>query len=116
MPSSAKISTASSRAGTPAPSGCSVIRPPRCSVSESRTPLNAILGWSQLLRSGAIQARDLNEAFETIERNARVQAELIEELLDVSRIISGKLRLDVQPMDLSSVVDGVVESMRPAAD
>jgi len=83
---------------------------------ELRTPLNAILGWSQLLRSGAIQAREMGEAFETIERNARVQAQLIEELLDVSRIISGKLRLDVQPLDLCGVVDGVIESMRPAAD
>src|SRR2546430_5840691 len=72
---------------------------------ELRTPLNAILGWSQLLRSGAIQPRDMNEGFETIERNARVQAQLIEELLDVSRIISGKLRLDVQPLELASVVD-----------
>jgi PAS domain S-box-containing protein len=83
---------------------------------ELRTPLNAILGWSQLLRSGAIPARDFGEALETIERNSRIQAQLIEELLDVSRIISGKLRLDVQPIDLASIVDGVVESMRPAAD
>ena len=55
-------------------------------------------------------------ALELIDSNARVQAQLIEELLDVSRIISGKLRLDVQAMDLCSVVEGVIESMRPAAD
>jgi PAS domain S-box-containing protein len=83
---------------------------------ELRTPLNAILGWAQLLRVGAVPAQELAQGLETIERNARVQARLIEELLDVSRIISGKLRLDVSRVDLGAVVEASIESVLPAAD
>jgi PAS domain S-box-containing protein len=83
---------------------------------ELRTPLNAILGWAHILRAGGVPPQDLAAGLETIERNARVQTQLIEELLDMSRIISGKLRLDVQPVDLQMVIGEVVESMRPAAD
>ena len=63
---------------------------------ELRTPLNAILGWVQLLRTGRLDTDARERALETIERNARAQSELIEDLLDMSRIISGKLNLDVQ--------------------
>jgi PAS domain S-box-containing protein len=83
---------------------------------ELRTPLNAVLGWAQLLRVGGNSAQELSQGLETIERNARVQARLIEELLDVSRIISGKLRLDVSRVDLEGVLEAAIESMLPAAD
>lgn len=84
---------------------------------ELRTPLNAILGWVGILRShGEGAPEELHQGLETIERNARAQAQLIEELLDMSRIINGKLRLDVQPVDLQAVISEAVESVRPAAD
>lgn len=83
---------------------------------ELRTPLNAILGWSQILASGSRDADDLAEGLRTIERNARAQTQIIEDLLDMSRIISGKVRLDVQRIDLASVVHGAVETVRPAAE
>lgn len=83
---------------------------------ELRTPLNAIVGWSQLLGSdGKSSPEDLAEGLTVIERNARVQAQLIEDLLDMSRIISGKVRLNVQPVDLSDVIDAAVASVAPAA-
>jgi PAS domain S-box-containing protein len=83
---------------------------------ELRTPLNAILGWSQVLRMDPANHQDLILGLETIERNARIQTQLIDELLDMSRIISGKVRLDVRRLDLMSVVSEGVESVRPAAD
>jgi CheY-like chemotaxis protein len=83
---------------------------------ELRTPLNAILGWSQLLATGVVQKDELAQGLESIERNARAQTQLIEDLLDMSRIISGKLRLDVQRVDLASVVDQAVESILPSAE
>jgi PAS domain S-box-containing protein len=83
---------------------------------ELRSPLSAILGWAQLLRSTAAAPGDLGVGLETIERNARAQSQLIEELLDMSRIVSGMLRLDVQPVDLSAVIDEAVESVRPASE
>ncbi len=83
---------------------------------ELRTPLNAILGWSQVLRGGRSDSVDYNKGLETIERNARVQTQLIEDLLDMSRITSGKLRLDVQPLQAASFVEAAVETVRPAAD
>ncbi len=84
---------------------------------ELRTPLNAIVGWSQLLGSdGKTSPEDLAEGLKVIERNARVQAQLIEDLLDMSRITSGKVRLNVQPVDLSEVIDAAVASVAPAAD
>lgn len=83
---------------------------------ELRTPLNAILGWSQLMATGTLSPEDLNQGLEAIERNARVQTQLIEDLLDMSRIISGKVRLDVQSTDLAKVVDQAVESLRPTAE
>jgi PAS domain S-box-containing protein len=82
---------------------------------ELRTPLNAIMGWTQLLRV-ASNENSIQEAVETIERNARAQTRIIEDLLEMSRIISGKTRLDVQPTDLAAVIDRAVESLLPAAE
>lgn len=83
---------------------------------ELRTPLNAILGWAQVLRGPNIRAEDLREGLEVIERNTRVQGQLIEELLDMSRIVSGKVRLDVKTVDLQDVVKAALESVRHAAE
>jgi signal transduction histidine kinase len=80
---------------------------------ELRTPLQAMLGWITLLRSGRLGDTDSDHALEVIERNARVQAQLVSDLLDVSRAARGKLRLDVRPLDLLSVVAGAIESQRP---
>ncbi len=83
---------------------------------ELRTPLNAILGWVQILASSdTVTEEDLTQGMEVIERNARAQAKIIEDLLDMSRIISGKVRLDVQRVELASIALATVESMRPAA-
>jgi signal transduction histidine kinase/ActR/RegA family two-component response regulator len=82
---------------------------------EIRTPLNAILGWSQMLKPGETSEADLVEGLEVITRNARIQAKLIDDLLDMSRIISGKMRLDVQRVDLPAVIDAAMESVNPAA-
>ncbi|MDQ3439854.1 MAG: ATP-binding protein [Planctomycetota bacterium] len=83
---------------------------------ELRTPLNAILGWSQILADGPKDEEDLSEGLRTIERNARAQTQIIEDLLDMSRIISGKVRLDVQRIDLAAVVRSAIETTRPAAE
>ena len=87
---------------------------------ELRTPLNAILGWAQLLRAdvaaGAGEASDLEQGLATIERNARVQAQLIEDLLDVSRIVSGHLRLNSRPTDLRTILAAAADAVRPTAD
>jgi len=84
---------------------------------ELRTPLNAILGWATILSGeGAAGPDDLREGLEAIERNARSQTQIIEDLLDMSRIISGKVRLDVQQVDLAAVVRGAVETVKHAAD
>ncbi len=83
---------------------------------ELRTPLNAILGWAHMLRVGQLQEEEASRALETIERNARSQVQLIEDLLDVSRIISGKLRLEVRPIELSEVIQNAVDAVRPSAE
>ena len=83
---------------------------------ELRTPLNAILGWTSLLRSGKMPPDASARAIETVERNARAQAQLIDDLLDISRIISGKLRLDVTKVDLGRIILAALESVRPAAE
>ena len=83
---------------------------------ELRTPLNAILGWTRMLATAQLDPETSRRAVETIERSAKAQARLIDDMLDVSRIISGKLRLDVQPVDLSSVVNAAVDTSRPAAE
>ena len=83
---------------------------------ELRTPLNAIVGWAAMLRTDNFDESGTAKALETIERNARAQAQLIEDLIDVSRIITGKLRLDVRQVDLASVVEAAVDAVRPAAE
>ena len=83
---------------------------------ELRNPLNAILGWAHMLRLGKLTPPNADRAVETIYRNAKSQAQLVADLLDVSRIISGKLRLDVRTVDLLSIVNAAIDSIRPAAD
>jgi PAS domain S-box-containing protein len=83
---------------------------------ELRTPLSAILGWAQVLRRGGRDQNDLAKGLQTIERNARAQAQLIEDLLDMSRITSGKVLLDMQIVSPAGFVDAAVETVRPAAD
>jgi signal transduction histidine kinase/CheY-like chemotaxis protein len=83
---------------------------------ELRTPLNAIVGWTHLLRSGALKGDEMERAVETIDRNAKAQTQLISDVLDVSRIVSGRLRLNVSPIRPSSVVEEAVESLRTAAE
>ena len=80
---------------------------------ELRTPLNAILGWTSLVRGGALDEETRQQAFEIIERNARVQAQLIEDLLDVSRIISGNFRLEFGEIDLCAIARSAVETLQP---
>jgi PAS domain S-box-containing protein len=82
---------------------------------ELRTPLNAVLGWANILRHGNLQGEELQQGLDTIERNARVQGQLIEDLLDMSRIISGKVRLDVQMIDLRAVLNEAIETLRATA-
>jgi PAS domain S-box-containing protein len=83
---------------------------------ELRTPLHAILGWSQMLAKREVNKEDLTEGLQVIERNARVQTQIIEDILDMSRIISGKVRLDVQRVDLPSVIEAAIQAVQPAAD
>jgi signal transduction histidine kinase/ActR/RegA family two-component response regulator len=83
---------------------------------ELRTPLNAILGWARMLRTGNFDEATSARALETIERNAKAQAQLIEDLLDVSRIITGKLRLEVQAVELAAVIETAIDVLRPAAE
>jgi PAS domain S-box-containing protein len=83
---------------------------------ELRTPLNAILGWSQILRAKRADAATMNRALETIERNARSQAQLIDDLLDVSRIITGKIRLNVRTVELLPVIEAAMDTVRPTTD
>ena len=83
---------------------------------ELRNPLNAILGWSHMMRLGNLTPANAERAVETIYRNAKSQAQLVADLLDVSRIISGKLRLDVRTVDLISIVNAAIDSIRPPAD
>ncbi len=83
---------------------------------ELRTPLNAILGWSQLLNRHAKEDETLQEGLAVIERNSRLQAQLIEDLLDMSAILSGKVRMDVQQVRIADVIEAAVESIRPTAE
>jgi signal transduction histidine kinase len=83
---------------------------------EIRTPLNAILGWAELLKSDRATPADLAEGLDVIRRNARAQAKLVEDLLDMSRIVSGKLRLDVQRVELAGTIAAAVEVVHLAAE
>ena len=82
---------------------------------ELRTPLNAMLGWTRLLRMGRLDAAGRMRALETIERNAHVQEQLIADILDVSRIVTGRLRLNLRPIELAPVVDAAIDTLQPAA-
>jgi len=81
---------------------------------ELRTPLSAILGWSHLVRTGKLDEPQMTRALETIERNARSQSQLIDDLLDVSRIITGKLQIELRSVNLSSVIEAAIDAVRPA--
>ena len=83
---------------------------------ELRTPLNAIAGWVSLLRSASLPAARVTDALDTIDRNVKAQTRLIDDLLDVSRIISGKLSLTLEPTDLAKVVSTTIDSLRPQAE
>ncbi|HZT78364.1 MAG TPA: ATP-binding protein [Vicinamibacterales bacterium] len=83
---------------------------------ELRTPLNAILGYSRMIKSGIVTPENQVRAIAAVERNAAALAQIVEDVLDVSRIISGKLRLQVEPIDLGDVVRHAIETVRPAAD
>lgn len=83
---------------------------------ELRTPLNAIIGWAHLLRSGNLDKPTASRALETIDRNAKSQAQLIEDILDVSRVITGKLRLNKEPVDIASVINAAIDSVQLAID
>ncbi len=83
---------------------------------ELRTPLNAILGWTELLQIGGLDGEESSRGLKTIERNARAQSQLIEDLLDVSKIITGKLQLNVAEVDVVAVIDAAVEGVRRAAE
>jgi len=82
---------------------------------ELRTPLNAMLGWARLLRMGKLDEAARARALETIERNAHVQEQLIADILDVSRIVTGRLRLDLRPIELAPVVDAAIDTLQPSA-
>lgn len=83
---------------------------------ELRTPLTSLLGWSSVLREARRDEKVLKQGLDAIDRNARVQAQLIDDLLDVSRIVSGKLHLDVRPLDMDSVTRAAINVVKPAAD
>jgi signal transduction histidine kinase len=83
---------------------------------ELRNPLNAMLGWVTLLNSGKLDEEARRRALEVIERNARAQAQLIDDLLDIARVVSGNLRLDLRPVDLAQVVEKALDAMYPAAE
>src|SRR5262249_51277571 len=83
---------------------------------ELRTPLQAILGLAKVLRTASTSARDLDRCLEIIERNAQVQTQIIEDLLDMSRVVSENVRLEVQSVDLNAIVKSAIESVRPAAE
>ncbi len=83
---------------------------------ELRTPLNAIIGWLHMIRSGRLDQGTVDRALETIDRNAKAQAQLIEDILDVSRVITGKLRLNMGPVDLATIINAAIDSVQPAAE
>ncbi|HEX9959726.1 MAG TPA: ATP-binding protein, partial [Pyrinomonadaceae bacterium] len=83
---------------------------------ELRTPLTSITGWVRMLRSGTLDQGQAERAMETIDRNTRAQTQIIEDLLDISRIISGKLRLEIRLVELANIIEAAIESARPAAE
>jgi PAS domain S-box-containing protein len=83
---------------------------------EMRTPLNAIVGWLSILRRGGCNQADLQEGLDVIDRNTKAQVQLIDDVLDVSRIVSGKLRLNIQRCDIAAVIGAAIDAVRAAAD
>ena len=83
---------------------------------ELRTPLHAIVGYTRLMRMGALAGPKLSDAVEAIERNSKLLGQMIDDVLDVSRIVAGKTRLDVQPIELPLVIHNAVSTVQPAAD
>ena len=83
---------------------------------ELRTPLNAILGWTALLRQSLVESDQIPRVLEIVERNAKAQAQLVSDVLDVSRMITGKIRLNVQAVSMSSIVSDAIDTVRPGAD
>ena len=83
---------------------------------ELRTPLNAILGWARMLRDGTLDEEKTRKALEVIDRNASLQVRLVEDILDVSRIIAGGLTLEIRPVDLGAVINAALDAVRPAAE
>jgi signal transduction histidine kinase/CheY-like chemotaxis protein len=83
---------------------------------ELRTPLTAILGWSRLLEEGSLDNQLANQAIETIRRNAKAQARIVDDILDVSRIITGNLLFDLHPVELAPVIEVAINAVRPTAD
>ena len=83
---------------------------------ELRTPLNAIIGWSHLLKKGMLSEKDRARGIEVIDRNAAAQRAIIDDLLDVSRIVTGKLKLERKPVELAGVVEAAIDAIRPAAE
>jgi len=83
---------------------------------ELRTPLNAIVGYARLLRGGILTGDKAGRGLETLERNANALTQIVEDVLDISRIVSGKIRLDVQPIELSLIIHNAVATVQPAAD
>jgi CheY-like chemotaxis protein len=83
---------------------------------ELRTPLNAIVGWTHVLRNGTPETNVMREGLEVIARNARAQAQIVEDLLDMNGIMAGRIRLDVQPVDLAKVLNEALDSVRPTAE
>jgi signal transduction histidine kinase len=83
---------------------------------ELRTPLNAIVGWVHLLRNGRLDEATARRALETIDRNARIQAQLVADMLDVSRIVTGTLEVQMRPVEPAAIVEAAVETVRPAAE
>ena len=83
---------------------------------ELRTPMNAVYGWARMLQMGQIEEAATPRAFEAIVRNSHVQLQLIDDLLDMSRIMSGKMRLDIRPVDLPRVLEAALDAVRPAAE
>ena len=83
---------------------------------ELRTPLNAVMGWARMLRSGRLDGKSRDHALEVVERNAWAQKQIVEDILDVSRVITGKLQLNLSPVNLMSVVDAALDAVRPAIE
>jgi PAS domain S-box-containing protein len=82
---------------------------------ELRTPLNSVLGWARLLRMGKLDTAGVTRAVQAIERGATTQAQIVDDLLDIARIVRGQLRLDVRPVDMAPVVEAAIDTVRPAA-